>query len=436
MTLEPAPHPAAKTSHVRWIMVVVMCAASFVSYVMRTDISIVGETMIRDLGLTQIQLGLVFSAFAWGYGLFQFPGGVFGDILGSRKALTVAALGWFVLSALTGLTPGPLHASTSVILGALIVIRFLVGAAHAPIFPVVGGTIGNWFPVSGWGLPNGLTSTALTLGAAAAAPLIVWIMNMAGWRNAFFLTAPMGILIAAIWWRYVRDYPAEHPGVSKMELDQIDADRTPPRDRATETGAWKLTLKNKNVVLLTISYFCMNYIFYLFFNWFFIYLVEVRHVAETEAGFLTASQWIVGAVGATLGGYLCDRCAKRFGPRWGYRMLPVPCLLLAALTLIAGAVIPNSYAAVAFLAICSGLTQMTDSSYWAAIVSVTGRHAAAASGVLNTGGNVVGAIGAILVPVTAQYFGWVAAMATGSIFAVTGALLWLLVDSSRQMEHA
>ena len=44
--------------------------ASFVPYVLRTNLSIVGETMIRDLRLTQVQLGIVFSAFGWGYALF------------------------------------------------------------------------------------------------------------------------------------------------------------------------------------------------------------------------------------------------------------------------------------------------------------------------------------------------------------------------------
>lgn len=431
--VDAVPHAGKRASNVRWIIVAVMSAASFVSYVLRTDISIVGDAIMTDLGLTQVQLGMVFSAFAWGYGLFQFPGGVWADILGSRKSLTIIAVGWFLMTALTGIVLDPSLLPTSLILATLIVIRFLVGVAHAPLFPIVGGTIGNWFPVSRWALPNGLTSAALTLGAAAAAPLVVWLMYLVGWRHSFFLTAPLGILIAVLWWWNVRDFPAEHPGVSRQELDIIDTDRPPPRHAAEEKAVWKLTLRNPNVLLLTASYFCMNYIFYLFFNWFFIYLVDVRGVGRDEAGFLTATQWIVGAVGATLGGYLCDRFAKRYGPRWGYRLLPIPSLILAAGFLMAGAVTRNPYAAVAFLAVCSGLTQVTDSSYWAAIVSVTGRHAAAASGILNTGGNVVGAIGAILVPVTARLFGWTAAMGTGAVFGVVAALLWLLIQSDKPM---
>lgn len=431
MTLEAAEHPVNNRSHVRWIVIVAMCGVSFISYVLRTNISIAGDVLMKDLHLTEIQLGMVFAAFAWGYAIFQFPGGVLGDVYGSRKSLTICGLLWAVLTLLTGLVPGPRIATSATILIVLIVLRFITGAVHAPIFPVIGGTIANWFPVAGWALPNGLTSTALTLGAAASAPLIVWLIQIAGWRGSFFITAPLGIIGAVWWWRAVRDYPAQHPGVSKHELAVIDADRPPPV--TIDQNAWKQTLRNRNILLLTISYFCMNYIFYLYFNWFFIYLVNVRHVADKEAGYLTASQWIIGAIGATLGGFFCDRFAKRYGPRWGYRLVPIPALILASAALIAGAITQNPYAAVTFFALCFGLTEMTDAVYWAAIVSVAGRHAAGASGILNTGGNVVGGIGALLVPFVAQQLGWTAAIATGSIFGVTGALLWLLVKSDQPM---
>lgn len=435
MTLKTVAHPRNKTSRVRWLIVVGMCLASFVSYILRTNLSIAGETMMSDLGLTQIQLGMVFSAFVWGYAIFQFPGGVLGDRFGSRKVLTIMAVAWGILTFLTGIIPGPSIASTLTILISLIVLRFLVGATHAPIFPVIGGTIGNWFPVSGWALPNGLTSTALTLGAAASAPLLVWLISVTGWRASFFLTAPLGLLVAYIWWKLVRNYPVEHPGVSQNELDLIDANRAPPIDPSAEKVTWKHLLKNREILLLTTSYFCMNYVFYLFFNWFFIYLVDVRAVPRQEAGLLTASQWIVGAVGATLGGFLCDRFAKRLGPRWGYRAVPVPSLILASVLLLAGAMVKDSYAAVLLLALCCGFIQITDSVYWGAVVSVAGRHASAASGILNTGGNVPGAIGAILVPVTAKYFGWIAAMATGSIFGIVGALLWLVIRADRPIRE-
>ncbi len=421
-------------THVRWVILALIFIASFVAYVLRTNMSIAGESMMADLGLSKIQLGMVLSAFAWGYAIFQFPGGIFGDIVGPRRALTVIAVLWGIVTLATGLIPGTAIASTTVILATLIGLRFFMGIVQAPLFPVsCGGTIANWFPVSGWAFPNGLTSTGLTLGAAATAPLIAWLMETLGWRESFVLTAPLAFLIAGVWWWYARDNPADHPRISKKELEFINAGRPSPEQDIKDKKAWKRVLKNRDILLLTASYFCMNYVFYIFFNWFFIYLVDVREFKILEGGYFAAAPWMVGAVAASAGGLWCDRLCKRIGPRWGCRIPGIVGLSLVAGLLFLGATAKNPYLAVAFLSLSFGSTQLTEGAYWAAAISVSGKHASAATGVMNTGGNVVGGIGALLVPITAEAFGWVPALATGSVFAIIGVGLWLFIRADKSM---
>ena len=434
MNKATATHSDHQRSHVRWVILALLFAASFVAYVLRTNMSIAGERMMADLGLSKIQLGLVLSAFAWGYAIFQFPGGIFGDRMGPRRALTIIAILWGILTLLTGLVPGRALTSTAVILAALIGLRFVMGAVQAPLFPVgCGGAIGNWFPVSGWAFPNGLTSTGLTLGAAATAPLIAWLMETLGWRESFFLTAPLAFLIAGVWWWYARDNPADHPRVSRNELELINENRVSPEPAADDRTAWKRVLKNRDILLLAASYFCMNYVFYIFFNWFFIYLVDVRGFAILKGGTFAAAPWMVGAVAASVGGLWCDRLCKRIGPRWGCRIPGMVGLSLVAGLLFLGATARNPYLAVVFLSFSFGFTQLTEGAFWAAAIFVSGKHASAATGVMNTGGNVVGGIGALLVPITAEAFGWVPALATGSVFALTGVGLWLFVRADRTM---
>ncbi len=417
----------------RWIILALILLASFVSYMLRTNMSIVSEAVISDLGLTQVQLGMVFSAFAAGYAIFQFPGGLIGDRWGSRFSITAIAVAWGLLTIATGLVPGSDVLSVGSILALLVAIRFLVGVTHAPIFPLIGGTIANWYPVGGWGLPNGLSSAGLTLGAAATGPLIIWLMGPYGWRGSFFLTAPVAFVTAGIWWWYVRDYPKDHPKVGPAELALIDAGRPPPHLASRERGIWKKALANRDILLLTASYFCMNYVFYLFFNGVFFYLVEIRRFGAAEAGALTAAQWIIGAVGATLGGFGCDHLIRRLGLRRGPRLLSVASLIACALFLFLGATSDGPYLTVVLLCICFGCTQITEAAYWSTTTSVAGRHAAAACGVLNTGGNVVGFVGGMLVPLVANSFGWVAAIAMGSVFALAGAVLWLFIRGDRPM---
>ena len=407
------------------------------SYVLRTNLSFVGPAMIAELGISEIELGMVLSAFALGYTIFQFPGGIFGDIVGPRLAVTLMAVAWGLLTLASGLVPGGTAASGPAVVAVLLGIRFLVGVSHAPIFPVMtGGMVSNWFPVSAWGLPNGLSSAGLTLGAAATGPLIVWLAASVGWRGSFLATAPAAFLLAGVWWWSTRDHPAEHPRVAQSELDLIEADRPSAETSAPQRGVWKAALRNREIRLLTASYFCMNYVFYLFFNWFFYYLVEVRGFAAEQAASLTAAQWILGSLGATLGGVLCDGMMRRFGSRRGARVLPVVGLVASAGLLAAGAWTAHPALAVAFLAGCFGMNQLTEASFWATTIGVAGRHASSATGVLNTGGNLVGFVGAVLVPVIAHSLGWSWAISSGALVALVGAVLWGWIRGDRPLEIA
>lgn len=431
----PPARPLARpaSSAVRWRILAILFASGFVAYVLRSNLSIAGEAMMDDLGLSTVQLGIVLSAFAWAYAIFQIPGGVIGDRVGPRRSLTLLILAWGAVTFLTGLVPSTAAIGTTGVIVALVVLRGAMGVAQAPLFPIsIGGAVRTWFPVTGWALPNGLITTGLSFGAAATGPLVAWLMETLGWRMSFILTSPLALIVAAAWWWYSRDDPAEHPAVSEAELALIAVNRPPSKNEGP--GAWKKVLVNREVLLLTASYFCMNYVYYIFFNWFFVYLVDVRGFSALQGGWMAAAPWMVGAVGATAGGLASDAITRRWGIRWGPRVVGAGSMVLCAVLLFAGAAAPDPYVAVALMSLCFGFVQMTDAPYWAATMAVGGEHSAAATGVLNTGANVVGGIGALVVPLTAEAFGWVPALGTGSVFALIAAGLWLVIRADRPME--
>ena len=428
----PAPAPTAgRASYVRWRIVGLLTVASFVAYLLRTNMSVAGERMMSDLGLTQIQLGVVLAGFAWGYGLFQLPGGLLGEWLGGRKALALIAVAWGALNMAVGAVPAVDHASVLAIIGMLTVLRFLMGAAQAPVYPISSGyTIARWFPVTGWAFPNGLLNAGLTLGSAATGPLIAWLATTVGWRLSFVLTGPLAFLIAAVWWWYARDRPEEHPDVRPVEVALIQRGRA-PAEREGLSRDWGVILRDRNVLLVTLSYFCSNYLFYFFFNWLYIYLVDVRKFEALKGGAFAAAPWIAGAVGALLGGVACDRISSRYGFRWGPRVVSIVGLTLAGIFIIAAGAAVSPHVAVIFLCLCLASQQFTDAAAWAAAMMVGGRHSAAACGVLNTGGNVVGGIGALLVPISARALGWPAALGIASLFALVGAIVWIWIEADR-----
>ncbi len=410
-------------------MIGLACVASFIAYILRINMSVAGEALADDLSLSRVQLGVVLGAFAWGYALFQFPGGLLCDRLGARRALTLIVVAWGACNLLPGLLPGTAVLPPLALVGVLALLRFLMGAAQAPIYPIIGGaTIRLWFPVSAWGFPNAVTNAGAAVGSAAAGPLIGWLVVTLGWRASFLVTAPVAFAFAGIWWWYYRDHPAEHRRVSAAEAAYIAGDRPAADAEPPQPGAWRALLRSRNLRLVTLSYFCSNYLFYFFFNWLVIYLVEERRFTLLEGGWYAAAPWMVGALGALAGGFITDRLSRRRGMTFGCRWPALVSLLCAGALIFAVARAEAPLVAVALLSACLGFQQATDPVYWAATTAVAGREAAAACGVLNTAGNVVGGIGALLVPLTVDAFGWPVALGTTAGFAVAGGLLWLAVD--------
>lgn len=427
---------AGQDTYVRWRVYSVVIVASFVAYVLRSNMSVAGDAMRKDMGFSLYELGLILSANAWAYALFQFPGGVFGDRVGPRKALSILIVAWGVLTIMTGLVPASGILPLGTALWLLVLLRFVLGTTQAPIFPIgCAGFIARWFPPSGWALPNGLASTGLTLGAAAAAPAVAWAVEAYGWRNSFLMSAPIAFFTAALWWWYGRDTPAEHRSVTPAELALIQGGRSNTAVATAEPGAWKRVLRNRNILLLTGAYFCMNYTFYLFFNWFYIYLVDVRGFKALEGGFLAAAPWVTGAIAATAGGALCDHLCARIGIRRGCRIPAVAGMSLVSILLIGGALADNPYTAVVLLSLCFACTQLTEGAFWAAAISVAGRNSASAAGIMNTGGNMVGGVGALLVPLIAGHVGWVPALISGSVFSLVGVVLWLFIRADAVMDQ-
>lgn len=429
-----------KATSIRWRIMSVLVLASFVSYVLRYNMSSAAPVMMADLDLSEIQWGWILAAFNIGYAMFQFPGGIAGDRFGPRKVITIIAVLWALMTVITALVPGPDTASTVFIIGSLMAARFMVGMFHAPIFPLLNASMVRWFPVGSWGLPQGLSSAGLTLGVAASAPVLAWSIPEYGWRMSFIFLAPLGIVVAILWWWYSRDNPSEHAAVNQAEIDLISGglelgtgENEVPGEGKGEPG-WKRVAKNKNALMLTASYSCMNYVMYIVFNWFFYYLVEVREFSLVDAGFVTSAQWIAGAIGAVVGGWLCDRLCRTYGLNWGCRVPILIGMVASAVLLLGGAFSPNQTAAIIMLAMCFFFNQAVEGPYWATSMAVGGRYAGSAGGLMNTGGNTMGIVNALLVPWLALVFGWAVAVSSGAFFALLGAFLLLFVRPDHSVD--
>jgi len=433
--------PAADATHarpprlrVRWRIFLLLFGFGFMAYVQQRSITVAGYQMMPQLALSQMQLGMLETAMLVGYTAMQFPGGIIGQRLGARAMFVIIGLIAFVATLATPLAP--LLLAGSALLGMLAAAQLVMGAAQGPVFPVSTGVFETWFTPDRWPLVQGLQSLGLGLGAAFTPPVIAWLMSVLDWQWAMGLSTLPALALIALWAWYGRDTPAQHPSVSAAELAELGAHSAARIDyRISWRGVWQL-LSNRDVLALTASYVCMNYVYYLLANWCFLYLVQERHFTVLEGGWLASAPPFAAAIGAGVGGQLASVLSARHGARRGLRILPLLSLPAAGLLQFLAVDAANAYLAVAALAVCFACIELNEGPYWAAIMHVGRADTMAAGGLLNTGGNAGGLIATPIVAYLSGHHAWTEAFVLGAGFAAVSAALWLLVDPTRHAAAA
>jgi ACS family glucarate transporter-like MFS transporter len=397
---------------VRRALLALIFAFAFTGYVQRTSISIAAERMMPELGLSQIQVGWLLTAFLFTYAVFQIPGAIVGQWIGARRML--AAIGLATVIATLGTVAG------AGVVVALLAARSLLGVAQGGLFPVGAGMIRTWFPVNAWASAQSLVVTGLWSGAAATPALVAWLMQAYGWRWALVATSVPSLLLVALWYAYARDRPNEHPRVSPDELSELAAN---PRSLLPAPGSLRRVLADRQILLITASYFTMNYVFYLVTFWSFLYLVQARKMSVLESGVLAVLPFVTAGVAAAFGGWLADRFR---------RAVPLVALPSAAVFLYLTVTAASPYWAVAMLCLGFGCVELTEGSYWGATMRRAPDDTMAATALLNTGGNLGGVVATPIIAALSSSYSWTAVFATGAVLSLVAAGLWLKVDVGAQ----
>jgi MFS transporter, ACS family, glucarate transporter len=425
---ETARRPRQQTVPVRWWMFSFLFAIGFLEYLQQRALTITAEPMMPALQLSQMQIGWLEQAFVIGYMIFQIPGGVLGQRWGARRMFVGIGAASVVCIAVTAYAP-ELFAGVAVF-AVMFAAQFLMGAAQAPTFPVSTGVFETWFPPARWPLVQGLQTMGLGFGGALAPPLIATLMAVVGWQKALLWTALPAIPLYLLWVWYARNTPGEHSAVSVQELALL-SDATSEQANARVTlREMAAILKDRHVMLLTFAYFCMNYLFYLLGNWCFLYLVQERHFSWLEGGWLATGPPIAAGLGAGIGGVIASHLYVRLGIRRGLRLTPLLAMPAAGLLMLLAVHAGNPYVAIALLAICYGLVELTEGSFWAAAMTIGRRNTMAVGGVMNTGGSLGGVVGIPVVAYLSGHGHWNTAFLIGTGFAVLTAATWLFIDAS------
>jgi MFS transporter, ACS family, glucarate transporter len=419
----------ALTHRVRWRIFAFLFAFAFIAYFQQKGLTVAAERMMPDLKISQVQVGWLEWAFVLGYAAFQFPGGVIGQRLGARVTFILIGAVAFLATVLTPLAPRLLQGSA--LFGMLFALQLLMGLAQAGIFPVGSGVMEAWFRPEKWAIIQGVQTMGMQFAAAATPPIVALLMNSVGWQKALFWPALPAIFVIVLWAWYGRNTPKEHPAVTAAELAELDVR---PLEQSPTTISGRRIMKvlgNRSIMLLTLSYVCMNYVFYLIGNWCFLYLVQERHFNILESGWLAMIPPLAAGVGGGIGGKLVAVLCDRIGIRWGFRLLPMLALPTSGILILLAVNLNSPYGAVVALALAYAVLELNEGAFWGATMFVARSDTMSATGVLNTGGNIGGLIG---IPIVAYLSGgghWTAAFVIGTVFAVLGAIMWLGIDADK-----
>jgi ACS family glucarate transporter-like MFS transporter len=416
---------ATRTSYVRWGLIFWLFVLSAVAYLDRVNLSIAGAKLTEEFNISNVELGLVFSAFLFGYALFQTPAGWLADRFGPRRVLTGGVVWWGIFSALTAAISHNISNAVMV----LICIRFLLGAGEAIMYPASNQFVARWIPTHERGIANGIIFAGVGIGAGITPPLISAIMLRYGWRSSFLLSALIGLVVGAVWFIAARDTPESHRLVSASELETIQRG-IPKAGSAKNSGrlSWLVILTSPTVWMLSLAYFCFGYVAWVFFSWFYLYLARVRGLDLKSSSLYATLPFLAMAVCSPLGGAVSDALAKKFGPRLGRCSVAILGFALTAIFIIFGSAAQDTRIASFVLAGGAGSLYLSQSAFWAVSADLGGKSAGGLSGFMNMANQIGGMITVSLTPFLAAQFGWNTGFRVAATVAALGAIAWFFVD--------
>ncbi len=398
-----------------------LCLMYFINYIVRVNVSTAAAVFQPELHLTNTQVGLIFSAFAYPYLAFQIFGGWVGDKFGARRALTVFAIIWSSGTVLMGLT----NSLSGMILG-----RILLGIGVSAL-PVATRAMSNWTPAEKRGFAQGITHSFARLGNAITPPLIAWLILLTTWRGSFVIVGSISFLWAIAWFFYFRDDPAEHPGITAYDLERL------PKKRAKRVERVPIGRLAKRMIPVTIVYFCYGWTLWFFLAWIPSYFLHSYQLKLSSSALFASGVFLGGTFGDFVGGVVSDRIYERTHSRTKARRNVIIFGFLVSTVFMAPVLMVHNLTVIVIaLSLAFFFAEFTVGAFWAIPMDIAPRYSGFASGFMNSGS----AFAAIVSPLIGGYIvdrtgNWELTFVAGIALLLLGAVLALFIKPDQELEE-
>jgi MFS transporter, ACS family, glucarate transporter len=427
--MDQAPTPAGearltpdspRSSRVRYrVLALAVCLAA-ITYLDRVCISLTAPAMMKDLGLSRVEMSFVFSAFTLAYAIFEIPTGWWGDRVGTRRVLARIVIWW---SAFTMATAAAFNYAS------LLAVRFLFGAGEAGAWPNAARTFSRWFPATERGTAQGIFFMGAHLAGGLTPLLVTAMLTVMHWRAVFVIFGAVGLVWAAVWYWWFRDDPAEHRAVGESELELIRRGRRVEGAHHFDWAMMRRLLENRSMVALCLMYATQSYGFYFYITWLPKYLEEQRGFISATLGIVAGLPLMASVLADLFGGLTTDRVTRVYGLRAGRCGVGGVSLLVAGLLLIAGTAVTHPLVAVALIALGAAASNFLLGAAWGTCIDVAGNHAGVVGACMNTAGQVGGFLSPIIAALLVERTGsWNAPLYVAGAVYLFGSACWWFVE--------
>jgi MFS family permease len=411
---------SSSATHARYRVVALATGLGMITYLDRACIATLAPGISRDLGLSTIQMGYVFTVFQLAYAIFEIPTAWWADRRGTRSVLSRIVLWWSCLTAAT---------AAAVNYPMMLAIRFLFGMGEAGAWPCIARTFARWIPMRERGTVQGVFFAGAHLVGGLTPTLVLYLLTFMSWRAIFVTFGTVGLAWVATWHTWFRNDPSEHESVNAAELQTIVAERPADSDHSAGLAYWGRLVRNKNMMAMCIMYIPNCMIFYFCITWLPTYLKQRHGFDATTLGVFAGLPLIVSMPGDLLGGVVTDRLVSRYGLRIGRCGLGAVAYVLAGVSLLGAAASSTPMLAAALIAVATGMTMFTLGAAWGTVIELGRNHVGVVGATMNSVGNLAAMLNPLIVAYSVQWFNnWnLPLYLMGALFLV-GALCWMVVD--------
>ncbi len=272
-----------------WVIVGLLLLATSLSFLDRQVLSVSVIKIKGELHLSDIDYGLINMGFLIGYAIMFTMGGILIDRFGSRLGLALSVGFWSFATVLHSISNSVFH---------LGLFRFMLGIGEGGCFPGAIKAVIEWVPKKKHALANGIAIGGSAIGAVAAPPLTVYLLNLAGWRAVFIITGLFGFIWLAVW--LIVTMGQKRPSMIDHEMINPDNDNRKEKLKLGEL------LKNRDTLVFIVMRFLLDPVFYFYMFWIPKYLNEHLALSLETIGKIFWIPFLALGLANILGGWLSD----------------------------------------------------------------------------------------------------------------------------------